>query len=368
MTDRLHPVIERSCASRKKLHRGRTIFGSSALLPLLILGLVLGLLPGPAGAATTVKLATLAPDGSIWDQAVEEMGASWKEETDGRVDLRIYPGGVAGDESAVVRKMRIGQIHAAVLTQGGLAEIDEAFSLFVIPFFFESYEELYFVLDELRPTLEKRLADKGYVLLNWGHAGWVHLFSKEPVATTQAMKNTKFFVTAGDDRMLNWWKDQGYKPVPLSSTDIVTGLQTGMIEALPSPPLAALMLQWYKNAPNMLDMGFAPLVGATVVQERIWRRISDEDQKSLQSAAGELEDRLEKEVPEQDEKAIAAMEKRGLNVVKVEGTPEADRWRSLAQVFADNAQESWVPADVLRQALDARKRFRASHSKSEAGR
>jgi len=307
----------------------------------------------------TIKLATLAPDGSIWDQGVEEMGATWKEETDGRVSLRVYPGGVAGDESDVVRKMRIGQLHSAVLTVGGLAEIDDGFDLFSIPFFFDSYEELYYVLDALRPALEDRLAKKGYVLLNWGHAGWIHLFSKEPVPSLATLKKTKFFVSSGDDRMVQWWTGHGYRPVALATTDILTGLQTGMIEALPSPPLAALMLQWYKNAPHMLDIGFAPLVGATVVQSRIWKRVDEADQKRLKKAARDLEEHLEKEVPRQDKEAIAAMEKRGLKVTKVEGTAGAQEWRSLAGTFAEDVQESWVPPEILRLALEARAKFRA---------
>ena len=332
---------------------------------MILLGVLALLLAPSANAAVTVKLATLAPDGSIWDQGVEEMGAAWKEETDGRVSLRIYPGGVAGDESDVVRKMRIGQLHAAVLTVGGLAEIDDGFLLFSVPFFFDSYDELYYVLDELRPTLDARLEKKGYVLLNWSQAGWIHLFSRKPVPTLAALKKTKFFVSAGDDRMVQWWTGHGYRPVALASTDILTGLQTGMIEALPSPPLAALMLQWYRNAPHMLDIGFAPLVGATVIQSRIWKRVGEADQERLLEAARKLEEDLKREVPRQDEQAIAAMKKRGLQVTKVEGTEGAKQWRSLAQTFAKDVRDSWVPPEILRQATEARSRFRARQKKPE---
>ncbi len=236
----------------------RATTGSFALLLLLAAAAV--------GAETTVKLASLAPDGSVWDLAIEEMGAEWAEATDGRVRLRVYPGGVAGDEPDVVRKMRIGQLHAAALTVGGLIEIDDAFRVFSIPMFFDSYDELYYVLEPMTPELSRRLDEKGYVLLNWAHAGWVHLFSTEPLSGLEQLKRAKLFVGAGDDRAVQWWKNNGYRPVPLATTDILTGLQTGMIEALPSPPLAALLLQWYRHAPHMLDLGLAPLVGATIVQ------------------------------------------------------------------------------------------------------
>ena len=331
------------------------------LLSTLIL---LGFSVRHASAAVTVKLATLAPDGSIWDQAVEEMGAEWQKETDGRVQLKVYPGGVAGEESDVLRKIRIGQLHAAVLTTGGLTEIDESFQVFNIPMFFESFDELFFVLDRLTPLLSQRLEAKGYVFLGWGHAGWIHLFSKESIAKPEDFKSSKFFISAGDNRVLQWWKQKGYQPVALATTDILTGLETGMIDSLPSPPLAALMLQWYKSAPHMLDIGFAPLVGGTVVQKKIWDRISPEDQKRLLAAGKRLEERLEKEVPRQDQEAIAAMEKRGLQVVKVDGTPTGDAWRGLAANFAEEVKADWVPADVLKEALAARSAFRKAHGGS----
>ena len=168
--------------------------------------------------------------------------------------------------------------------------------------------------------------------------------------------------------LVQWWKQRGYKPVALATTDILTGLQTGMVDSLPSPPLAALMLQWFRNAPHMLDLGFAPLVGGTVVQKRIWDRISAEDQKRLLAAAGQLEDRLEKEVPEQDREAISAMEKRGLVVVKVEGTPKAEPWRALAESFAENVKSDWVPAEILEKALSARAEFREARETPGASR
>ncbi len=331
-----------------------------ALFPLL--------LAQDAAAGITVKLATLAPNGSIWDEAVEEMGAAWQEETDGRVQLKVYAGGVAGEESDVLRKIRIGQLHAAVLTTGGLTEIDDAFQLFNIPMFFASFDELFFILDRLTPLLSKRLEAKGYVFLGWGHAGWIHLFSKEPISTITDFKKAKFFVSAGDNRLVGWWKQEGYRPVALATTDVLTGLQTGMIDSLPSPPLAALMLQWFRNAPYMLDLGFAPLVGGTVVRKKIWDRISAEDREHLLVAAKHLEERLEAEVPEQDRKAISAMEKRGLTVVKVDGTPQADSWRSLAASFAEDVRSDWVPADILEEAIKARSAFRKAHETDGEGR
>ena len=335
------------------------------LQPITFSLLILMVVATAPAVAMTVKLASLAPDGSIWDLAIEEMGADWAEATDGRVRLRIYPGGVAGDESDVVRKMRIGQLQAAALTAGGLTEIDDAFRVFSIPMFFDSYEELYYVLDRMRPELSRRLEEKGYVLLNWAHGGWFHLFSTGPVTSLEQLKGTKLFVGSGDDRAVQWWKRNGYRPVPLATTDILTGLQTGMIDALPSPPLAALLLQWYKRAPYMLDLGLAPLVGATIVQSRVWERIDEADRESLLAAAAELGETLEREVPTQDEESVAEMKKRGLKLVRVD-PEELEVFRAAAEEFAERVRGDRLPPEILQLAQQARADYRSGQRSGEA--
>lgn len=315
--------------------------------------------------AVNLKIASLAPDGSIWDQAVEDMGVEWSEATDGRVRLRLYPGGVAGDEPDVLRKMRIGQLHGAVLTANGLTEIDSAFGVFSVPFFFDSYEELYHVLEALEPDLEKRLDAAGYQLVSWGHVGWIHLFSTEAITEVPALKRSKLFAPAGDSDNVQWWKSNGYNPVPLATTDVLSGLQTGMVDALPSPPLAALMLQWYRQAPHMLDLGFAPLIGATVVQKRMWRRLSAQDREALRNAGREMEEDLEERVPEQDRKAIEEMKKRGLTVHPVVGTELETQWVEAARNLARSVSEDRLPGGVMEQARKARDDFRKARREAQ---
>ena len=196
----------------------------------------------------------------------------WAAGTQNRVTLRVYPGGVAGDEPDLVRKMRIGQLQAAAVTTAGLANIDPAFNVFNIPMFFTSYPELYATLTKLEPILRQRLEEKGFVLLSWGHGGWVYFFTKAPVNSVEGLRKTKMFVWAGDDRMVALWKSQGFNPVPLAATDIMSSLQTGMIDSYPTTPLLGLTLQWYRQTPNMVGMGMAPLVGELVMTKTAWPR------------------------------------------------------------------------------------------------
>jgi TRAP-type C4-dicarboxylate transport system substrate-binding protein len=324
---------------------------------LLLLVLVVAIAPAARAQGTVIKLATLVPEGSVWDKVLREMGSDWSTSTQNRVSLRIYPGGVAGDEPDVVRKMRIGQLHAAAITTAGLADIDPAFQIFNIPMFFDSYPELYAVLDKMEPLLKQRLDAKGFVLLNWGHGGWVYFFTKQPVDNIDALKKTKMFAWAGDDRMVQRWKANGFQPVALAATDILTGLSTGMIETYPSTPLIGLTLQWYRQTPYMVGVGLAPLVGGLVITKKAWGTIKPEDQAKLLAACDRVETRLMTEVPKQDTTAVIEMQKRGLTVTKV-SPAGVEKFRASAQAFAASMRGDIVPADVLDMATRERDAFR----------
>lgn len=322
---------------------------------ILAVRVALALSAVPACAQTVVKLAVLVPDGSVWDNALQGMGAEWREATAGRVELRVYPGGVAGDEADVVRKMRIGQLQAATLTIGGLEEIDEAFGALAVPFLFDSYDELYAVLAALEGELAARLEAKGFVLLHWGTGGWVHLFSKQPIQTIDDFKAQKLWVWAGDDARVQLWRRSGFQPVPLASTDIMTGLQTGLIGVVPNPPLIALAFQWFRQLPNMLDLGLAPLVGGTIVTKQAWDRLSAADQEALRAAARRMQELLEREVPLQDAGSVEQMKQRGMTVT---APTDPGEWRRAADTFVREVEGNF-PADVFARLLAARDAWRA---------
>src|SRR5437867_9327566 len=238
-------------------------------------------------AQTTIKLATVVPEGSVWDKTLRQMGEDWKQASGGKVAVVIYGGGSQGDEPTVLRKMRLDALQAAAFTAVGLGTIDPAFNLFDVPFFFESYDELNYVTEKLTPPIRKRIEPKGFVLLNWGHGGWTQVFTKKPVQTVDDLKKIKLYTSAGNDRMVQWFKANGFEPRAMAMTDIMTGLTTGMIEGLPTPPLAAMLVQWYRQTPYMLDIGLAPIVGANVISERAWKAIPESDRpKLLEAAAG----------------------------------------------------------------------------------
>ncbi len=311
-----------------------------------------------AASAQSIKLASVVPDNSIWDKNLKQMGADWSQATGGRVTLTVYGGGSQGDEATVLRKMRLDALQAAALTGVGLGTIDASFNVFDVPFFFESYDELNAVTDALTPAIAKRVDAKGFVLVNWGNGGWTQVFTKKPVKTVDELKQSKLWTSAGNDRMVQWFKANGFEPRAMAMTDIMTGLTTGLVDAVPTTPLAALLFQWYKQTPNMLDIGLAPVVGATVVTKKAWNAIPAADRPKLLAAAAAVQKRLQDDVPKQEAASIAEMTRRGLTVTKASG-PE---WRKEADLLATTMRGEMVPKDMFDLALKARDAYRKQHA------
>jgi TRAP-type C4-dicarboxylate transport system substrate-binding protein len=312
-------------------------------------------------AAVTIKMATLVPVNSSWHKALLDMGAEWEAKTAGRVKLTVYAGGTQGSEDATIRMMRPGvdQLQSNLLMISGLSTIDESFNVFGIPFFFQSDAEGQYVLEKLTPMLEKRLEAKGYRLLAWGSAGWVQLFSKKPLTSLADIKAAKLYTSQGDDRMVQWYKANGFRPVALNANDIPAQLKlsTGMIDAAPSPPYPALLLQIFRDAKYMLDVRFAPLYGAVILSNDAWNKIEPNDRPIVVAAAKNIEKRLLGEAPKLDADSIATMKSRGLTVTTIDPKTAAT-FRAEAEAFVKTMRGGMVPADVYDAAIRERDAFR----------
>jgi len=304
-----------------------------------------------------VKMATLVPDGSSWHQILKEVAEKWKTLSGGRVVVRLYPGGVAGDDPDVVRKMRLGTLNAGVLTSVGVAEIDKSVYALGVPMMYASYEEVYYVLEKMRPGLEARLETKGFVVLNWADGGWVRFFSQRPVAVPDDLRPLKLFSWAGDNESVEIWRSAGFNPVPLPSTEIATALQTGLVNALGAPPQVAVITQYYNHAKNMTDLPWQLLLGATIISKATWEKIPADLRPALLEAAREGGRRLQEEIRNSGEKDVEAMKKRGLNVVAVDAKAR-EAWRKTAESMYPRIRGAIVPADAFDEALRYRDEYR----------
>ncbi len=316
----------------------------------------------PVRAGTVViKLATVAPAGSTWHEYLQKIDAQWRQASAGQIRLKIYAG-TFGDEEDIVRRIRIGQIDAATITTAGLSAIDGAAKALSIPLEFASYEELDYVQAHIAASLEEALRKKGIIVLNWGDAGWVRFFTKSPVQRPDDLKKEKLFVwsAGGATEQEQLWKKLGFNPVPLSVVDIIPALQTGMITAYQAPPIAALASQWFAFSGSMTDLRWAPLTGATVISARTWSKIPPKLRPELARIAQKEGQRLRDSVRRLEQDAIAAMVKRGVQVVDV--SPEAYReWERLTQSVYSEIRGKIVPARYFDEVLRLRDEYRAVH-------
>jgi len=315
-----------------------------------------------SGQGVVVKMATLLPQGSAWHTLLLEMAERWHKDSAGRVTLRIYPGGVAGDDGDVVRKMRLKTLDAGLLTAAGIGDIDRSIYALELPMGYASYQEFDDVLEKMQPMLEKVYADKGFVVLGWADGGWVRFFSKSPVRTPDDLKALKLFNWAGDDPAVELWKHAGFNPVPLPSTEISTALQTGLVSALPTTPQAALLLQWYNNAPYMADVRWAVLLGGLVVTKSTWDKVPEDARAALLAAGHETGHKLGALTRESEAGNIDAMVKHGLKVMTVDGAALA-AWQRAAEAAYPKLRGGFVPAPAYDEALKLRDEYR----KAQAG-
>jgi TRAP-type C4-dicarboxylate transport system substrate-binding protein len=260
----------------------------------------------------------------------------------------------------MLRRMRVGQLNPAMLTVIGLTEIDESIgALQKMPMVFRSWDELDYVRERLRPALEKQFLEKGFVVLCWGDAGWVRFFSREPGLHPADYRRMKVFAWAGDNPQADIMKTLGYQPVVLEISDILPGLQTGMVSMVPSTPFWALTLQFYSHAPYMLQLDWAPMVGAIVVTRKVWEEMSPEGRAALRAAGESAGAELRAVSRREQEESVAAMQKRGLKVQAVSPQVEAE-WRRAAEQMYPMIRGHMVPAESFDEVQRLLREYRAA--------
>jgi len=329
----------------------------------LLLGLVGAVFIDKASAAGPIKirLGTLAPNGSSYCKHLQVMGEKWKQAPGGGVALTLYPDGTMGSEADMVRRMRLGQLQAAMVTTSGLAEIEPGVAgLQSMPMMFRTLQEVDYVGEKLQPMLEKRLANKGFVVLFWSDTGWVRFFSKQPVVAPDDLRKTKLFVAANRPAEEDIYRSVGCNPVPLEVSDILPNLQTGLINATPMPPNIALAIQVDTIAPNMLDLNWVPLVGAAIISKKSWDAISPEGRETLRKAAVEAGKLIKADGRREGDESVAAMRKRGLKVHTVPPEIMAE-WVKVVESVYPKIRGLAVPADIFDEVVKNLKVFRASH-------
>lgn len=314
-----------------------------------------------ASAQTTIiRMGTLAPKGSPWHEILLDMGEQWKKASGGKIELKVYPGGEQGDEPAMVEKLRIKKLQSVALSGAGLSGIEPGVSALQIPMMLDSYEELDYVRDRIADRLEKGFAQRGFIVLNWADAGWVYFFTRKPASKPDEIRSLRLCTLQGDNDMYELYKANGFHPVALAATDILTGLQTGLIDAFQAPPLLALASQWFGGAKNMLDIRFAQLVGATLIDKTVWDKIPPATRTELLKISRTAGVSLRTEIRKDEAGSVPMMQQFGLNVVHPDAATVA-QWRKLAESIYPHLRGSAIPADLFDQVRRLRDEYRKTH-------
>ncbi|MFO1452171.1 MAG: TRAP transporter substrate-binding protein DctP [Opitutaceae bacterium] len=334
--------------------------GSLLLLSCLVLTWVTAVTPVRAAKPGEIVMGTILPSGTEQYRLLQELGQRWRKESEGKVRLILHPDGRLGGETDMVKKIGIGQINAGVFSVVGLSEISpEVAGLQLMPLTFQTWGEVDYVREKLRPVLEKKLRAHGFYALCWADAGWVRFFSAAPAVTPDDYRATKLFAWAGDEVQIAMMKSVGFRPVALETTDLLVGLQTKLINAAPLPPMVALAGQVHGPAPYMLDLKWCPIVGAAVVRADVWEKIPEELRTRLAAAAEDTGRKLRARGRLEDEEAIRAMQKHGLKVTPFPAAATAD-WQGLKDQVYPKVRGAIVPDEIFDAVEGHLRDFRAT--------
>ncbi|OGR66525.1 MAG: ABC transporter substrate-binding protein [Elusimicrobia bacterium GWC2_63_65] len=266
----------------------------------------------PLKAQTMVKFATLAPDGSTWMKAMRQFTEETTAKTAGRVKFKIYAGGVAGDEKDVVRKIRLGQLHAGGFTGVGIGEVAPEARLLDTPFLFKNAKEIDHVYKTMDADFRKIFEGRGYVLLGWAEVGNVNIFSNAPVTKPEDLRNVKMWIWEGDPIAEATFSALNIKPIPLSITDVQTSLQTGMINGVYGSPLSVIALQWFARMKYVFSLPLTNASGAVLISKKTFDLLSKEDQKTMLALGEKYFRALTLQSRKENEESVVILKKKGL--------------------------------------------------------
>ena len=315
-----------------------------------LMAILLLLVPAIHCASITIKVATLVPEGSPWHRALKKMAAEWQEISDGRVQLKIYAGGTAGNETDTIRKMRINQVQAAMVTGKGLGYIHPDFYVYQLPFMTHSDEELDYLFVQLQPELERLLEGKGFTLLAFSKSGWLRFFADTEAITPEEMRKLKLFSLEGSSSIDQAMKEMGFQIVPLKANDVFAAMQSGMVDAFAAAPLVAAAMQWFAMAPHMNDFFWTPLTGGVIISNRAWKMIPVELHARLKASTETILRDLYYEAMEVEEQAIRIMKENGL-VIHPVPDDTLSRWRNMAEKGFGLLIGGTISREIYEQAL-----------------
>ncbi len=313
-------------------------------------------------AAVVIKIGSVAPSRSPWDRALQEVARDWEKISNGTVEVKIYPGGIAGSELDMIRKMRLGVLQGGVFTNMGLTKIERSVIALNLPFLFNSQEEFETVFSKMQPEFEGKIEKQGFKVILWTLAGWIHFFAKEPVVYPDDLRKHKVSVTADDPELEQLWKRMGFQVVPGDEANLMIQLQSGMVSAAYLPALIAGSGQYFAIIPHMLSLTLSPLVGGLLLTDRTWQSIPEQYRQPMLDAAVKASLGLYEETMGLEKDALVTMKEHGL--VIHDPPPDAlEKWRSGAAESIDNLVGRAFSKEIYDQILRYIEEYREGRGK-----
>lgn len=304
-----------------------------------------------APCATTIKIATVAPDGTAWMREMRAGADAVKQRTEGRVEIKYYPGGVMGDEPSVLRKIKIGQLQGGAFTGGELAAVDKDANIYSLPFQFKTLDEVDKVRAQLDPLLKKSFEQAGFEAVGISGGGFAYLMSVRDIHDRDDLKAAKVWVPQGDQIAESGFKAAGVTPIPLPLADVYTSLQTGLIDTAANTPAGAIAFQWHTKIKHMIDLPLTYVVGILVIDKKVVDGLSAEDHKALDDELGAAFARLEKINRDDNAQARGALEKQGVQIF-APNAEEAKSWEALGASARKDLTAQNLVSPEMAAALD----------------
>jgi TRAP-type C4-dicarboxylate transport system substrate-binding protein len=335
---------------RRAAHFGRRLIGFA----------VAALFAGAAGAVD-LKIATVAPDGSHWLAEMRAGADEVKARTDGRVTMKFYPGGVMGNDAQVLRKVRVGQLHGGAFSSGGLVERYAGMNVYGIPLLFRSQDEVDAVRAKIDPLMAAGLDKAGFVTFGFTEGGFANPLSNEPVHSVDEMKRKKVWVPEGDQISFLAMESMGLSPVALPVTDVLTGLQTGLIEVTFASPVTALVLQWHTKVKYITALPVSYSMGVFAIEKNSFNMLTPADQQVVREVMARHLGLLDRESREDNRKALEVLAKAGLQTVNVNAS-DVEVWRKTVEsLYPKLRQRADVDVALLDQLLAVLADYRRAH-------
>jgi TRAP-type C4-dicarboxylate transport system substrate-binding protein len=312
--------------------------------------LLAALLPAHAAAQPeyVIKFATLAPPGSTWMHLLEEWDRQIRDESDGRLGFKFYPGGVQGDEPDILKKMRFNQLQGGAFSGYGIGYMYSPARVMELPFLFRSFDEIDYVRAKFMPAFEQGFRDNGYELLGWMEIGFVHMFSQYPVRSLEDMKSRRVWLWQGDPMGQAFFKASGISPVPLSIVDVYTSLSTGLVDTVYCTPLAAIALQWFTKTRYVSDLSLTNAIGGLVVSKSFYDKLPQDLRAILRTTGHSAGEKLVAATRADNENSVAELKARGLEFIEPgEGMSEPELLELRDRAAADLISSDYIPSTVF---------------------